>query len=53
MHDINSESGTKAGVGGAEALHPVIELFQGERPPVSIQVTPIVAHRTKKVMSFF
>ena len=51
--DAHQIGNTKAGVGGAEALHPVIELFQGERPPVSIQVTPIVAHRTKKVMSFF
>lgn len=51
--DAHQIGNTKAGVGGAEALHPVIELFQGEFPPVSIQVTPIVAHRTKKVMSFF
>mgnify|MGYP000400122277 CR=1 FL=1 len=32
--DAHQIGDTEAGVGGAETLHPVIELFQGELPPV-------------------
>ena len=32
--DAHQIGDTEAGVGGAETLHPVIELFQGEFPPV-------------------
>ena len=53
-HDHAHQVGdAEPGMGGAEPLHPVIDLFQGECPPVVIEIMNSIPHERAKVMSFF
>ena len=54
--DAHQVGNAETGMRRAEPLHPIIQFFQGEDPPVVTwykEIVPSIAHKRPKVMSFF
>ena len=54
--DAHQVGNAETGMRRAEPLHPIIQFFQGEGPPVVTwykEIVPSIAHKRPKVMSFF